>query len=197
MKYFKNILPYFSGLVLILTFPFFGNEMISFLYGEKSLDVEGVSQTSVETVLTSIFWVLVFIFLIGTIFSIILFLKKKLIKVSVGKQFTFCFVLPLIGYLLLISQLLDRDNLSVGLYLSIFRNDTTHLSRLLNFGADPNYVIDRSNPKNLSPLLIAANRGNVKAVEILLVAGANKSFQSREGLTALDIARNRNHLVIS
>ena len=84
----------------------------------------------------------------------------------------------------------DDDGITVLSWAAISnRIDITRL--LIERGADVNHV-DR---KGMTPLLYAASIdfGNSAMVELLLKSGARTTARTKEGLTALDLARKYNH----
>ena len=59
-------------------------------------------------------------------------------------------------------------------------------SLLLDQGADPN----AKNNKDVTPLMIAASRGNMAIVRLLLDRGADARAKAKDGKTALDWANS-------
>lgn len=61
------------------------------------------------------------------------------------------------------------------------------LEFILNSGVNPNYYTK----EGVTPLILAANRGNSKVINILLNYGALKETKSKNGETALDVVKKR------
>ena len=90
----------------------------------------------------------------------------------------------------------DDDGITVLSWAAIAnRVDMARL--LIGRGADVNHV----DKKGMTPLLYAASIdfGDSAMVDLLLKSGARSSLRTKEGLTALDLARkyNHTHLLVS
>jgi ankyrin repeat protein len=66
--------------------------------------------------------------------------------------------------------------------------DPIILQDLIKAGADANEIDDQS---GWSPIIFAANAGNLEAVKILLFAGGNVNHQAYDGVTALIAAAGK------
>jgi ankyrin repeat protein len=79
--------------------------------------------------------------------------------------------------------------LGSAVYLAAAARHNTLLSRLLQRGADPNLTPDWG----LTPLMVAAQQGNLSAVSILLEHAADPRRRNPAGRSALDLAREAGH----
>lgn len=79
--------------------------------------------------------------------------------------------------------------LGSAVYLAAAARHDALLSRLLKRGADPNLTPDWG----LTPLMVAAQQGNLSAVSVLLEHGADPALRSPAGHSALDLARDAGH----
>ncbi len=68
-------------------------------------------------------------------------------------------------------------------------SDPTVMKRFLAMGGDP----DAPDESGQTPLMEAANWGNVETMRLLLLHGADAHKQGRNGATALDAARQFGH----
>lgn len=194
MKLFKAILPFLLGFLLIVSFPFVGTNIIRFFYGEVASTHSRVDiEVSAGAHIYDAFAILLGLFVLMMAIVVVLYFMKKSLKLSVRNQIIVSIFLPVLGYCFLFTEIKNNKNLSTGLYLTIFRNDNIHLSRLLSIGANPSGIVQEKNPKGYSPLMIASGSGNIEAVKHLLNAGADKSTKNIEGKTAVDIAKDRGH----
>jgi ankyrin repeat protein len=84
----------------------------------------------------------------------------------------------------------DDDGITV-LSWAVTANRTQMARLLIDRGADVNHA----DKKGMTPLLYAASIdfGNSTVVDLLLKSGAKTNARTREGLTALDLARKYNH----
>jgi ankyrin repeat protein len=78
---------------------------------------------------------------------------------------------------------------------TVLGNDTKMIRTLLALGAHVNEIDEHS----LTPLMHAAliDYGDTEVVQLLLEAGADPSVKSKDGLTALDLARRAGHTAIA
>ncbi|MEK6325325.1 MAG: ankyrin repeat domain-containing protein [Acidobacteriota bacterium] len=85
---------------------------------------------------------------------------------------------------------LDADRISI-LGLATIGNHTATVQALLRLGAKVNHVDNYG----MTPLLYAAsiNYGDTAVLEKLIAAGADLKAKTKEGLTALDLAKSYNH----
>lgn len=70
---------------------------------------------------------------------------------------------------------------------AIGNKHTKILELILESGANPNYYTE----EGVTPLMLAANLGSSEIINILLKHDANKQSKSKNGETALDIAKKR------
>ena len=82
---------------------------------------------------------------------------------------------------------LDPRNAPEAIYQLAGCEDPTLLGRWLDAGTDPNW---KSSPR---PLAIAAGRGRMRNVELLLAAGADPAVRDTRGFTLADQARQKGH----
>jgi len=107
----------------------------------------------------------------------------------------------LFGQAQAVEVLLDRGaninahNMGIGsaVYLATAARRNALLARLLERGADPNLTPDWG----LTPLMVAAQQGNLSAVSALLAHGADPARRNPAGLTALDLARDAGHTEVA
>lgn len=189
MKFLKALSPYLLGFLLVISFPLGGTEMISFFYGEIGRG-SSLQETSNAYVYDA-FEILLVIYLLSVLIVSILYFRKRSIKISLKKQILACLILPVLGYTYVLTQIRNENNLSVGLYLAVFRSDLVHLERLLAIGANPNTVALENNPREYTPLMIAFGNNNVETAKKLLASGAKIDATNKDGKTAEDIAKDR------
>ncbi len=69
-------------------------------------------------------------------------------------------------------------------------------SLLIDAGAKVNFVAECHDCGDETALTLAAQYGHIEVVELLLRSGANKMHRRYDGLTALDLATQKNHIPI-
>jgi len=83
-----------------------------------------------------------------------------------------------------------RENNSINLWHSVKDGDGDRVKKLLQENVNINYIYKYgSNQRKKTPLMVAANRGNLKALNLLLDAGANVNIQS-DTFNALFLVRH-------
>ena len=90
---------------------------------------------------------------------------------------------------------INAHNMGIGsaVYLATAGRRDALLSRLLERGADPNLTPEWG----LTPLMVAAQQGNLPVVSVLLAHGADPKRTNRTGLSALDMARDAGHTEVA
>jgi uncharacterized protein len=88
----------------------------------------------------------------------------------------------------------DRDGVTL-IYYSVIGNHTALARLLIERGAKVNTV----DPRGMTPLLYAtsADFGDSPMVDLLPKMGANPAARTRDGLTALDLARKYGHTYLT
>ena len=79
---------------------------------------------------------------------------------------------------------------SADMIAAINSGDAVKVAELLSGGADPN---SRSSQGGMTPLMLAAHRGNAEIVNLLLEKGAKVNEKTDNGITALLLAAYNNH----
>lgn len=97
------------------------------------------------------------------------------------------------GVVELLAGKVDEETLDQVLLVAAFKGDTAVIDQLLNYGA---YINTRS-PENLTPLMIAAQAGNLDAVKFLLQNRANPYAIDGNEHTAANLAEEAGHLAVS
>ncbi len=66
-------------------------------------------------------------------------------------------------------------------------------SLLLNSSQDPQHIVNLTNKKGVSPLIVASSRGDTELVSLLLQSGADVNVQDAKGRSALMSASKSGH----
>ena len=94
-----------------------------------------------------------------------------------------------------------RENHPAALHWAIADESKKGTEILLEFGADPNIRFPsvckqgrfREFKRSSTPLMMAAQKGSLELVELLLSAGADWSLQTDRGKTAVSLASRAGH----
>jgi ankyrin repeat protein len=86
------------------------------------------------------------------------------------------------------------DNWS-NLHIAAHMGNGDIVEYLLDKGADIGAKCTRGD-RDLTPLHFAARKGHVDVVKALLAKGADATLKSKEGKTAIDLAKEKNHKVV-
>lgn len=101
------------------------------------------------------------------------------------------------GYNLLKENEIDlelKTNIGVTpLFLAVKNNNLTYTNMLLEFGADPNTIVDNKIGGE-SPLTLASSQGYFEIAELLLDYGADPNMQNNNGLFCLHLAAKNGDL---
>jgi hypothetical protein len=191
----RVLLPALIGLLAALTFPEFAYNLISYYYGEVSS--LGTSQT-IGTVSNS---QIIFVFLVVclSLWGVARFLvwrKRESPRLGFFASLIFALALPILGYAYVFFDIRKEDNITTGMYLTVFRGDLEHLQRLIQIGGDPNRILSQGNEHQHTLLMIASSAGNEEIVRTLLNAGADLSLKNKKGKTAIGFAKEKGHEAI-
>lgn len=74
---------------------------------------------------------------------------------------------------------------------AVVQNNSDEVKKLLNAGVNPNHYEDLA---KLYPIHFAALYNALDVVPLLVKAGADATAKSSEGITAMEIAKQHNHL---
>lgn len=184
------------ALSLMAAFIYIGYKSIVYFYGDLNF-YEPAAGEQVAGEVISPLSIYAYIFLsITVVFVALSFLKKPILFRVVA---IILLVMSTVPYIWHFSRLFDQDNLSTGLCNQILKNDITRVRRLLSAGADPNRVPDRlkSTENKHSALIFAAGKGYDEMVDLLLAAGADKSYRNGANKTASEMALERGHATLS
>jgi len=80
------------------------------------------------------------------------------------------------------------ENGNTPLVLSIINKDGSAAKTLMQYGANPDVIL---NEKNWTPLMMAAYYGNKEAIAAMLDVGADLHIKNNEGMTAKRIAEKQ------
>jgi len=82
----------------------------------------------------------------------------------------------------------EDEESAIGLHAYAMREDVAAMSAFLQAGAGEGLDIDARDEYGYTPLHLAADRGNVATIELLLKHGADKTLKDTDGYSATDLA---------
>lgn len=183
------------SLILTLSFPFLGLKLLDFLYGPTSENVMRINSNVIDG------WGIYTYFLLFLVVALIFIIWRWREKRSWLKRYLNFAVLlpPLVLWVWLFVQVLDKTHLSIGLNLSVLNGDIKRVERLIFLGANVNtpFELNGMNELRHTPLIFAAGEGHIEMVKLLIDRGAEIGFKNRAGKTARDMALARGHTSVA
>jgi len=101
---------------------------------------------------------------------------------------------------ILLEQKMDVNSLNIynqtPLYFAVNRWADEIAETLLKSGANPNIQSSEKNTNGWTPLMLTAKSNSIDCAILLMEFNADKSITNKKGQTALDIAKEKNNLII-
>ena len=194
MAFLKKVYPFIIGFVLVSSFPYIGVNLLDYYYGTNpKFEPNNLMDIQTQVDISKVFYLASFLFLAAFFISLYNFIKKKKAWLSTKTKFFVSLAIPIFMYTWLIFQILDRQNLQIGFFLTIHRDDYIHFQRLIGLGAKPDEFVKLPNSKENSHLILAVGLNRKEMVRDMISLGVNKNYKNKEGKTALDFAISKNN----